>query len=217
MKCSRKVIALLLLISFLMVSVSTLLISMPQPLKADSPNTRIVVNQDPYAQPSADTINLSNAPLGIDRDAQVATTAFEDNGSKEHPSIVQVRLLNASELELDADQIQNRSAYLRLQNCTISNIDPSYAGFLVINVTNACPDHNTAQNNGGDGIELGASYDNTLINNTIHDNELDGVDLEASQDNALTGNTAYNNRFDEFGSDSSHDNALIDNTIHQVK
>jgi parallel beta-helix repeat protein len=93
-----------------------------------------------------------------------------------------------------------------------------------------------AYNSRGDGIYLGSSNNNSLINNYVSNNIQNGIEVYYSQNNTIRGNTVYNNSYngiymessafhntilyndvydnDNLGIDIGDNNSLIGNTVH---
>lgn len=195
MKFRMKLLALLLLISFLLLPWSSLFLSLPKLVQH---------NDQPMNQ-------LADAPLDIDGNAQLAAAASSGNGSSEAPYIIQDKFI--IEYGTDGIWIRNTTAHFILQNCTMTiegeiHVD---TGIMLNNVTNAQLENNTV-NNGYCGIWVMDSHNIELTGNIVHDNFF-GIALSSSYNNTMTNNTAYDNDFGITVS-NSYNNTLNLNTAY---
>ncbi|KKM83337.1 hypothetical protein LCGC14_1310450 [marine sediment metagenome] len=119
------------------------------------------------------------------------------SGTYSDPYVIKNLVIDAEGI-LNGILIEDSDVFFKIENSTIYNAGDRFssAGIKLINVTNGQLIDNNCSNNGGYGIYLTSSNNNTIMGNVVTNNYVrSGIILYDSSYNLISGNTLTSNSF----------------------
>jgi parallel beta-helix repeat protein len=135
----------------------------------------------------------SDAPIHINSDSELSLIASAGNGSQLNPYLIENYVINGTGLNSHGILIGNTTAHFIIQNCIIQEVDNSYSGIVLENLTNGRIQDSTI-NNSNFGIYLHKTNDTTINDNKVNDNEY-GIYLEDSNGLEILRNNLSNHYY----------------------
>lgn len=135
-------------------------------------------------------------PITITSDFQLNNSGFPGNGTIDDP--IRIEGYNITYPSGNLISVSGTTFYFCIRNNLLNGMTLNSEGIRFFNVRHGEIHNNTIFDNGGDGIHLVSSDENTIANNTLYNNAQiggNGITLDTSENNLLINNTSHDNGF----------------------
>ena len=137
----------------------------------------------------------------------------DGSGTSSNPYLIDDVILDAQGGSFSCLTIKNSEVDFKIRNCKFFNtVSWDNYGILLSNVTNGIIIANNCSYNGGDGIRLENSVNNSFSANVLHNNNY-GIYVDSSSNNLIEYNEVYSNTYGIYLT-GSHNNKIKHNDVY---